>query len=205
MTEGDQHIVSGHVAPGRPRDPSIEPRVLNAAVQEIAEQGIAGFSMNRVAARAEVDKRSIYNRWKDRRALLTDALSTLVADVQQAATGSLRTDLEQLMPTVAAVFTSPRIDILNRALREAKQDPEIYREFQRDLLDHAGAIVEHAFREAARRGELRPDVDPAWATDAFFGLMMARGMIRHRDHAPNLDAQEQQQILDYVIRMVGRS
>lgn len=185
---------------GRPRDPSIEPRVLQAAVQEIAEHGIAGFSMNRVAARAEVDKRSIYARWTDKRGLLTDALSTLVADVAQAGTGSLRTDLEELMPTVAAVYSSPRIDILTRALREAREDPDIYREFQRDLLDHCSAIVEHAFREAGRRGELRPGVDPAWATDAFFGLVFARGMIRHRELTPELGPDEQEAIIDYILR-----
>ncbi len=189
---------------GRPRDPSIEPRVLKAAVQELAEHGVAGFSVNRVAQRAEVDKRSIYSRWEDRHRLLTDAVSTLVADVRQADTGSLRSDLEELMPTVAAVFTSPRIDILTRALREAREDPDLYGSFQRDLLDHSAAIVEHAFREAARRGELRDGIDPAWATDAFMGLLMARGTVRRRGVPPVLDEAEQRSVIEYVLETVTR-
>lgn len=191
-----------HPALGRPRDPSIEPRVLGAAIEEMADHGVAGFSVNRVALRAGVDKRSIYSRWRDRRQLLKDAVSTLVADVRQADTGSLRSDLEELIPTVAAVFTSPRIDILTRALREAREDPDLYGSLQRDLLDHSAAIVEHAFHEAARRGELRAGVDPAWATDAFMGLLMARGMVRRRGAPPALDEAEQQAVVEYILETV---
>ena len=190
---------------GRPKDPSIEPRVIRAAIEELAQHGIAGFSVNRVAARADVDKRSIYSRWSDRRRLLTDAVSTLVADVHQADTGGLRTDLEELMPTVAEVFSSPRIEILTRALLEARSDPELYGGFQRDLLDHCSAIVEHAFREAARRGELRNGVDPAWATDAFLGLVMARGRTRRRDHPLAFQPGDQLRVIDYMLTTVSRS
>ncbi len=189
-------------APGRPKDPSIEPRVVRAAVEELAEHGVGGFSFNRVAQRADVDKRSIYSRWPNRRDLLTEALSSLVADVHQAATGTLRGDLEALMPTVAEVFSAPRTDILIRALLEAQHDPELYGGFQRDLLDHCAAIVEHAFREAARRGELRPGIDPAWATDAFMGLLMARGRTRRRDSPRTLAAGDQAAIIDYTLATV---
>lgn len=197
--------VEKQISPGRPRDPSIEPRVLEAAVEELAEHGVAGFSVNQVAARAQVDKRSIYNRWSDRTTLLTDAIATLVADVRQPDTGALRSDLEMLMPTVAAVYTSPRLDILTRALREAREDPDVYAVFERDLLDHNGAIVEHAFREADRRGELREGMDPAWAADAFFGLVMARGIIRRRGTQPVLDEDDQRAIIDYLMGTVSRS
>jgi AcrR family transcriptional regulator len=204
MSGGNLSGTERNPAPGRPKDPSIEPRVVRAAIEELAGHGIRGFSVNRVAQRAEVDKRSIYSRWPDRRDLLTEALSSLVADVRQAETGDLRGDLEKLMPTVAEVFSAPRMDILTRALLEAQQDPELYGGFQRDLLDHCAAIVEHAFREAARRGELRPGVDPAWATDAFMGLLMARGRTPHRDRPRSLAAGDQAAIIDYVLATVVR-
>ncbi len=187
---------------GRPRDPSIEPRVVSAAIAELAEHGIRGFSMNRVAGRADVDKRSIASRWADRRSLLADALATLVADVRQADTDSLRGDLEQLMPMVAEVFSSPRMDILTRALLEAREDPDLYGAVQRDLLDHSSAIVEHAFRQAARRRELRPGVDPAWATDAFMGLVMVRGRIHRRDLPAQLTAADQALIIEHILQGV---
>lgn len=193
-----------NVAPGRPKDPSIEPRVVRAAIAELAEHGIEGFSVNRVAQRADVDKRSIYTRWPDRRDLLTEALSSLVADVRQAATGSLRGDLEALMPTVAEVYSTPRIDILIRALLEAQKEPDLYGSFQRDLLDHCAAIVEHAFREADHRGELRAGVDPGWATDAFMGLLMARARTRRRNRPQTLDAGDQAAVIDYVLATVLR-
>lgn len=176
--------------------------MLGAAVDELAAHGIAGFSVTRVAARADVDKRSISSRWPDRRQLLTDAIATLVADVEQASTGTLRSDLERLVPTVAEAFSTPRFDILTRALREAREDPDLYGGFKRNLLDHVTAIVEHAFREAARRGELAIGVDPDWATDAFIGLVMARAMGIRARGVRVLGAGEQRAIVDYTLRSV---
>jgi AcrR family transcriptional regulator len=42
----------------------------------LAEWGLAGMSMEEVAARAGVGKATIYRRWRSRGALALDALST---------------------------------------------------------------------------------------------------------------------------------
>lgn len=188
-------------ARGRRRDPEIGPRVLQAAVAELAERGISGFSTNSVAARAGVDKRGIYARWPDRDQLVIDALGTLAAGLVPPATGGLRADLLALAPAVAAVCTSPRREILQRCLAEARAHPAIYAGFRRDSVDRCAAVVEDAFRSAQQRGEADVTADPSRAADAFLGMVLTRATLL--GDGAILDDDEQRAIADFCVRAVS--
>ncbi|MEV0355614.1 TetR/AcrR family transcriptional regulator [Nocardia sp. NPDC050697] len=186
-------------ARGRRRDPSIDARVLRAAVDELAERGIAGFATNRVAARAGVDKRGIYARWPERDRLITDALGSLAAGLTVPGTGALRTDLMAIVPAVAAVFTSPRIEILQRCVQEAQEYPAIYTAFRRDSIDRCMAVVEEVFRSAARRGELTGD--PVLAGEAFIGILLTRtGFV---GQSTILDPAQQEAIVAFIVDAIA--
>ncbi|MCX4091027.1 TetR/AcrR family transcriptional regulator [Nocardia sp. alder85J] len=186
---------------GRRRDPSIDTRVLQAAVEELAERGIAGFATNSVAARAGIDKRGIYTRWPDRDQLVVDALGTLAAGLIVPGTGTLRTDLRALMPAVAAVFTSPRIEILQRCMQEAQDYPAIYAAFRRDSIDRCMAVVEEVFRAAQRRGEIAATLDPALAAEAFTGMILARAGFT--GPAAVLDPRAQEAVIEFMVGAFG--
>lgn len=64
---------------GRPRDTQLDRRVLDAAIQEYAERGWAGFTMYGVAKRAKVGKSTLYLRWPDKETLLRAALETITS------------------------------------------------------------------------------------------------------------------------------
>jgi AcrR family transcriptional regulator len=185
---------------GRPRDPSIDTRVLTAAVEELAERGIAGFATNSVAARAGVNKRGIYARWPDRTQLIVDALSTLAAGLIVPGTGALLSDLHALMPAVAAVFTSPRIDILQRCIQETQDYPEIYAGFRRESIDRCMAVIEEVFRAAQLRGEVDATVAPALASEAFLGMILTRASFTGQ--AAVLDPPQQQIVIDFITGLV---
>lgn len=185
---------------GRRRDPSIDARVLQAAVEELAERGISGFATNSVAARAGVDKRGIYARWPDRDQLVVDAIGSLAAGLTVPGTDTLRDDLLALIPSVAAVFTSPRIEILQRCIQEAQEYPAIYAAFRRDSIDRCMAVVENAFRSAQRRGEIPTTVDPALAAEAFIGMIMARASFT--GEAAILDPDRQRAIVEFLLDAV---
>lgn len=182
---------------GRPRDPTIDARVLGAAVEELAERGIGAFSVNSVAARAGVDKRGIYARWPKREALIVEALGTLAAGLSPPLAGSLRGDLEAMLPAVAAVFATPRRQILARCIDETRAHPEIYDAFRRDSVDRCIAVVEDAFWSARRRRELVDAVAPAQAAEAFVGLILARATLRGDDAI--LSDAEQRAIVDFTM------
>lgn len=60
--------------PGRPRDPDLESRALEATLAVFGEKGWTGLTIEEVSSRARVGKSSIYLRWKDKETLLAAAL-----------------------------------------------------------------------------------------------------------------------------------
>src|SRR5579871_5264860 len=78
------------MSPGRPRDPDVDRRIAQAALDLFGDAGWAGFAMEAVARRAGVGKASLYLRWSSKEALLVDALSLRMARVTDVDTGTLR-------------------------------------------------------------------------------------------------------------------
>ncbi len=159
---------------GRPRDESVDVRVLAAAVQELADKGIAEFSVTAVAARAKAAKRSIHARWPRREDLILAGMSTLAAGLTPPRTGTIVADLAVLLDGIAAVFVEPRRSILQRCVAEIKQFPEIYQAFTRDSIDRCLAAIEDAVHDAAARGEIRGDANAAATAEALMGAAVLR-------------------------------
>lgn len=62
---------------GRPRDPELDTRVLEATREVVALVGVRAASMSAIADRAGCGKPSIYLRWPNLRALILAALEDL--------------------------------------------------------------------------------------------------------------------------------
>jgi AcrR family transcriptional regulator len=159
---------------GRPRDDSVDARVLAAAVEELADRGIAEFSVTSVATRAKAAKRSISARWPRREDLILAGMSTLAAGLTPPGTGTIRGDLAILLDGVAAVFVEPRRGILQRCVAEIEQFPDLYAAFKRDSVDRCLAAIEDAVHDAVRRGEIRADINPATVAEALTGVAVLR-------------------------------
>ena len=89
---------------GRPRGKSIEQRILAETLRELAEHGVAGASIARIAEAAQVNKTSVYRRWATKEELVAAALEdTLRSTAEELRdTGSLRGDLGLLLELVVA-------------------------------------------------------------------------------------------------------
>ncbi len=61
---------------GRPRSQEADRAILTAAVDLLAERGLAAMSIEEVAARAGVGKTTIYRRWPSKGLLALDAFVT---------------------------------------------------------------------------------------------------------------------------------
>ncbi|PPI99701.1 TetR/AcrR family transcriptional regulator [Nocardia nova] len=156
---------------GRPRDDTVDQRVLDAAVEELAEKGIAEFSITSVAARARAAKRSIYARWPSREDLILAGMSTLAAGLAPPHTGSIADDLAILLDRIAAVFVEPRLSILQRCAAEIADYPDMYAVFKRDSIDRCLAAIEDALHDAITRGEMDADINPGTVADTITGTI----------------------------------
>jgi AcrR family transcriptional regulator len=138
---------------GRPRDPDVDRRIAQAALDLFGAAGWAGFSMEAVARRAGVGKASVYQRWSAKEALLTDAVTARLARVADADTGTLRGDLTELAVQMLELYAGPDSQAVLRLHVEAAAIPgvaEHYAAVRRSQVLAARAIV----RRGIRRGEL---------------------------------------------------
>lgn len=62
---------------GRPRDPSVDRAILDAARSVVAEKGFNGSSMDEIARRAGVGKDTLYRRWKSKEELVLHLLTMM--------------------------------------------------------------------------------------------------------------------------------
>jgi AcrR family transcriptional regulator len=141
------------VSAGRPRDPEVNRRITQAALDLFGEAGWAGFAMEAVARRAGVGKASVYLRWSTKEALLTDAVTRRLTRVTDADTGTLRGDLTELAAQMLELYAGRDSQAVLRLHVEAAAIPgvaEHYAAVRRSQVLAARAIV----RRGIRRGKL---------------------------------------------------
>ena len=135
--------------------------VQEATLALLSERGYEGFEIPEVAARAGVNRTTVYRRWKTKSALVADTMLVHMAEqVPAPDTGNLRSDLERLMREVVAVLEQPAVMEVLRAqviLAAGNEQVRAAREaFWATRFERSGAIVERAIA----RGELPPGTDP---------------------------------------------
>jgi len=135
---------------------------MQAVVAELAENGYAGTTVERVAQRAGIAKTTIYRRWGGLDGLLADLMAEHAArEIPVPDEGDLDRDLRALARAVAASLADPAIRAaFGSMLAAAVPDPAARGVLSRFL---AGRIARMAviIDRAVERGELRPDTDAA--------------------------------------------
>jgi AcrR family transcriptional regulator len=102
---------------GRPRDPTIDARILDAAIRIYADGGWSAFTFEAIARLCGVGKGAIYRRWNDRSALLAAAIEARWEPLNCIDTGSLRNDLKEFVELVVTRFADNQAGVaINLAL-----------------------------------------------------------------------------------------
>jgi AcrR family transcriptional regulator len=158
-------------------------RVLDAAIVELARSGYAGFRMDGVASRAEVNKTTIYRRWPNRAALVTalvDRMRTPLRESPLPDTGKLESDLVEAF---TRRFTFGR-KVEGRAwarLLDERQNPEV-KAIIGDVVDERRDEWRSMIARAIDRGEVPR------RTDAQLVLDLVRAIVDFRSSSRRLDA-----------------
>ncbi len=139
--------------PGRPRDPEVDRRITQAALDVFGDAGWAGFAMEPVARRAGIGKATLYLRWSDKRALLADALTAGLPRISDVDTGTLHGDLVELAAQLVALYAGPCGRAALRLHLEAASITGIAEHYEQIRTAQIGAA-----RDIIRRGISREEL-----------------------------------------------
>ncbi len=171
---------------GRARGSSVVDVVLQQTLIELAERGVEGLSIDRIAQRAAVNKTSVYRRWPTRGQLVAAALDSIRAEAGAAVpdTGSLKQDLLALLTPVGALFSSSAARALMQAALSSSSAGAIKKLSGSGLAAESAAGVRAILKRAEKRGEWNPSVNPQQFTTMLVGAVMHRTMVEHQPIKP---------------------
>jgi AcrR family transcriptional regulator len=188
-------------APGRPQDSRVTAAILDAVLEDLAENGFRGLTMDGVARRAGVGKSAIYRRWPSKVQMTADALRTLsVSADPEPDTGSLEGDVLGLLAEVRSWLSDWRIRRIYPDLLAESQRSRVLAEALMDYVGHPRrARAQVILDRAAERGELPAAADRDLILDALGALVFWRLIALHR---PVTDA-HLRSIAELVCSMTG--
>jgi AcrR family transcriptional regulator len=170
-----------HRRSGRRRGEVLEHAIMQAAQDELTEVGYAGFSMDRVAARAGTNKTTIYRRWPSRAALAIAAFRGSALAEDPIDTGDLRADVLAMLRSAAMRIASRQGEILQLLAAEAHIEPELVRGVRDELIDASVSRWLSMLGRAVARGQARAEaLSPRIATmavDLLRNEYLVRGVI----------------------------
>ncbi|MFB8033489.1 TetR/AcrR family transcriptional regulator [Streptomyces sp. NPDC056004] len=170
--------------------------VLAAAMEVLAEEGIARLSIAEVAARAGVNETTVYRRWGNREKLVLDAMLTWSNEgIPVPDTGAVRTDLATFARALADYLATPTGRAVTRAASLGSDDPDLaeaWQTFWQSRLDQAGVIISRA----VERGELPAETNTALALELLCSPLQTRSLLGHRPIEPDLPERLADMLLD---------
>ena len=129
--------------------------VLEATVAELIEHGYAGLTVEGVAARAGVNRTTLYRRWGGRDALIVDAVEAFAAaEAKVPDSGDIEEDLRLWARSILATLTGPVSGALVRAVFGGAGDsPQVHQLRHRFWLIRSALVMPMVHR-AIERGQL---------------------------------------------------
>ncbi len=162
-------------APGRPREPETDARILDAAFRLMAQGGYVRMSMDAVAAEAGVTKPTIYRRWPSKIELAMAALRAYCDASRPLVVGDTRADLIAELEHFRRALSRPHgMSLYGMVLAEEHETPELLAAFRESLVVPRRRALRAILAAAQARGELRPAADIALAVNMLVGAFYAQ-------------------------------
>jgi AcrR family transcriptional regulator len=162
---------------GRPRDARADRAIIVAALDLIAERGVAAVRMDDVAERAGVGKATIYRRYRSKDELVTDAVGSIVSTIEIPDSGSTRTDLLILMRQAVELFSSSFARLMPTLVDEMSRNAELAEVARDRFLTGRRAALSTVFDRGIERGDLDAGLDVELALDILAGPLFYRLLI----------------------------
>lgn len=152
--------------------------IIDACAELIAEEGIAGVSIEAVAARSGAAKTTIYRHWPSREALCIEAFGACAGPHPTLPdTGALRDDLIAVLSGLAERLNDPGWTASMTSLLDAAgRDPELAALHRATVADRRRSLT-GVLERAVERGDLDAGLDVETATALLAGPLFYRGIV----------------------------
>lgn len=175
-------------ARGRPRDHDAAARILKIATRRLLADGYHGFTIDSVAAEAEVAKTTLYRRWPTKDHLAVAVVAGLQDEVTITDSGDLAADLTAYLTAIASGLENMRragaapddpgsgggtVAELVAATARHRDLGDLSRAQFRRRNTQAIALITRAVND----GRLHPDTDPEILFDELAGALYYRVLL----------------------------
>jgi AcrR family transcriptional regulator len=163
MTLAEPATAGAPVRPGRKRDHTRDPEILDAALAVLAETGYEGMTIDMVAARAKAGKATIYRRWPSKNELVIDAVACMKAAGagfdELPDTGTLRGDLIAMIKPHSIKEGQKKLQVMAGLISMLVRAPELAEAANAAIVEPRAAANRTLMRRAVERGEISADCD----------------------------------------------
>lgn len=154
--------------PGRQRSEAADHAILDATLELLGEHGYASLTMAAVIAKSEVSSATLYRRWPTKQELVAAALATLHAEIVDIDTGSLRTDVIEMVRSSSEAMSVRREDLAEDLAVELRRNPEFRAAVKEKFILPRRRVMAAIVERAQNRREIGVNIDAATAF-AFIG------------------------------------
>jgi AcrR family transcriptional regulator len=165
---------------GRPRDPSRDEAIVEAAIDMLVRDGYDRFSMEGVASAAGVGKATVYRRWGSKAELVIDAMATLKSSVDSIDTGTLDGDIELMVGSAGSSSSQRLQQVMVSVCSALSREPGLLETFRTRFTEPRIAAISAVLHRARERGEIGDDIDIDMAASLVPSLMLQRALMTGR-------------------------
>ena len=181
--------------PGRPLSAEAGRAIVDASEALLSEYGYDGLTIEGVAQRSGVTRKTIYRRWTSKIDLVAAVLAKRDATEEEAPdTGNVRDDLLALAHRFA-VRQRPGPPFLQSLIVAAQYDHRLA-EIVDAYLGSRRQQAETVIRRAIERGELHARVHPEILADLFYGFAWYRRLIKRA----GITGDDYEHVIDTLLR-----
>lgn len=169
---------------GRRRDDTLDARIVESAINVLAEIGFDGMTMDMVAASAKAGKAAVYRRWSSKAELVRDALIWMSRNSVELNrlpdTGTLRGDLLALMKPYSKEYGERKLRVLAKLGSFFSAHQKFALEATAGIFEPWTTVNLALMRRAVERGEIPADADLEMACEIIIAMNSYRTLTQSK-------------------------
>lgn len=169
---------------GRKRDHTLDTRIIDAAIEILAEVGFDSMTMDMVATRAKAGKATLYRRWPSKAELVRDALIWMSRGSVELEhlpdTGTLKDDLLALMKPYSSEYSERKLRVLAKLGSYFSEHGQIAEEAISRIFGPWTELNRTLMLRAIKRGELPAHAEIEMACEVIIAMTSHRSLTQKK-------------------------